>query len=144
MAVHRRRSASEECAQHDYSRSPGIQFSVEASGLARTVVHGTLAAATCAALLEARQAAGLLDHPLIIDARDATVELSLAEVRTLAARVRTMRQRMAVGPTAFVACGDLSYGLARMYASFDEVEGLHGFGVFRTIEEAEHWIWDVT
>ena len=144
MAAHGRGSSPVERPHQASTASPGIQFSVEASGLARNVVHGTLAAANCEALLEARQAAGLLDHPLIIDARDATIELTLSEVRTLAARVRAVRERVAVGPTAFVASGDLSYGVARMYASFDEVEGLHGFGVFRTIEEAEHWIWGIT
>ena len=143
MAVHRGRSSGEERERPLPDRGTGISFSVDASGMMRTVLRGVITAPQCVAHMEAREAQGLLDRPQIVDARGARLALSTEELRTIATLAKATRRRGPVGPTALVASDDLVYGIARMYEGFDP-HGSMGFAVFRTIEEAEHWIWGVT
>lgn len=139
MAVHRRRGRGPHPPQARYESVPGITCSIDASGILRTTCSGALALPQLILHLQARERAGLLARPQVVDARDATLELSTADVRKLAALAREVRRRTAVGPTALVASRDLSYGIGRMYAGFDAPDSA-GFAVFRSMEEAERWL----
>jgi hypothetical protein len=139
MAVHRRRGQGPHSPEARYESVPGIACSIDASGILRTTFSGPLALPQLILHLQARERAGLLANPQVVDARDATLELSTADVRKLAALAREVRRRTAVGPTALVASRDLSYGIGRMYAGFDASDSA-GFAVFRSMEEAERWL----
>ena len=120
-----------------HESAPGIRFFVDALGVVRTTFSGTVGYTQMVLHLQAREAAGVLGLPQVIDAREAKLELSAAEVKAFAALIREFRERMPMGPTAVVAPADLDYGIARMYAGFDDSES---FAVFRSMGEADGWV----
>ena len=120
-----------------YESAPGIRFGVDAGGVVRTTFSGRIGYGQIVQHLHAREQRGVLGLPQVVDAREATMELTTAEVQEFAALVRSLRLRIPVGPTAVVAGGDLAYGIGRMYSGFDDSEQ---FAVFRSIAEAEAWI----
>lgn len=120
-----------------HESAPGIRFCVDPLGVVRTTLSGTIAYAQLVMHVQARERAGVLGRPQIIDAREARMELTCADARALAVLIREHRHDMRVGPTAVVAEYDLAYGIARMYGGFDDSER---FAVFRSMAEAEAWI----
>ena len=126
-----------DSSSSSHESAPGIRFSVDPLGVVRTTLSGMITYAHLVLHVQARERAGVLGRPQIIDARDARMELSCADARALAALVREHRQDRRIGPTAVVAETDLAYGIARMYGGFDDSER---FAVFRTMAEAEAWI----
>ena len=127
---------SESCPT-SHESAPGIRFRVDAAGIVRTALTGRVGFDQMVMHLHARERTGLLGQPQLVDARGATIELSGAEARALAARVRERGRDTPVGPTAVVADSDFMYGLARMYGGFADSGQ---FAVFRSMEEAEEWI----
>ena len=119
--------------------APGITFSVDAEGIVRTTMRGTITAADLAAHVRARASAQLLTSPQLIDARDAQLDLTTEDVRSLAALVGQLRSTGGTARTAFVAQQDFAYGMARMYAALG-VRYDPGFAVFRSLDEAESWL----
>jgi hypothetical protein len=73
-----------------------------------------------------------------IDATQAVVDLSAAEVRQLVELLRQLGQRNALGPTAVLVGDDLSYGIGRMVESL--VEDVCDVRPFRDLAEAEQWL----
>jgi len=73
----------------------------------------------------------------LIDFRQTrNVVLSHEEIRRLASR-------KIFGPRshrAFVVPGDFEYGLARMFATYREMQGEPGISIFRDIEKALAWL----
>lgn len=120
-----------------HESAPGIRFAVDPHGIVRTTLSGTIAFAHLVMHVQARERAGLLARPQIIDVGDARMDLTCADARALAALVRDHRNDMRIGATAVVAESDLAYGIARMYGGFDDSGR---FGVFRSMAEAEAWI----
>ena len=119
--------------------APGITFSVDAEGIVRTTMRGVIGAAALAAHVRARAGAQLLNSPQLVDARDAQLDLSTEDVRSLAALVGQLRSTGGTSRTAFVAQQDFAYGMARMYAALG-VRDDPGFAVFRSLDEAKSWL----
>ena len=127
---------SESC-QPSQESAPGIHFAVDALGVVRTTFEGTVGYDQLVLHLQARERAGVLAQPQLVDAREACIVLSTADVQAFAELTRGLRLRTPLGATAVVAGGDLGYGIARMNGGFDDSER---FAVFRSIAEAEAWI----
>jgi hypothetical protein len=77
------------------------------------------------------------DYRQMLDLRDLTsIPLDSAQIRQLA-------EEHVFEPDAhraFVVSTGLQHGLGRMFSAFREVEGEKNIGVFRTLEEAVHWL----
>ena len=137
---------TENCPESGDGRSepilsaPGIRYHLDASGIVRTTLSGTITANDLIAHSLARAAAGHLPRRQIVDARGARLALSTEDVKRIAALSKELRQRGPVGSTAFVAFDDLAFGMARMFSAYI-ADGT--FEVFRTIPEAEAWHWAV-
>jgi hypothetical protein len=137
MSARRHRTSESEGIVHQCG--PGISFRLDAQGILRTVMRGVIRLDDVLAYARARESAGLLDRPQVIDAAEARLDISSADVRTFADLARTTRQRAAVGRTAFVASQDFAYALGRMYSAFSGSDS-HDFAVFRSMAEADAWI----
>ena len=120
-----------------HESAPGIRFLVDELGVVRTTYSGAVGYAQMVLHLQEHERAGVLARPQVVDAREATLALSAAEVQAFASLTRELRLRTSVGPTAVVATADLVYGIARMYGAFDDSDS---FAVFRSMAEAEAWI----
>jgi hypothetical protein len=73
------------------------------------------------------------------DARGAAILLSAEEMRRLVPLVARLRDAHGQAKTAFVADSDVSFGMARMYATLS-ADSDSGFMVYRTIEEGDAWL----
>ncbi len=73
------------------------------------------------------------------DARGALVMLTAEETRRLVPLVARLREEHGQSRTAFIADSDVSFGMARMYATLS-ADTDTGFMVYRTIEEGEEWL----
>lgn len=81
---------------------------------------------------------GGLPFPELIDATRATVALSGAEVRRVVDLLRDLGHQSALGPTAVVVGGDVSYGVMRMLEIL--VEDVCIVRPFLSRLEAEEWL----
>lgn len=100
---------------------------------------GTLSAADILTYVQDPTAATWLSQPLLVDARQASFDLSSTEVHRLVSAVETLSRNILLGRTAVVTSGDLYYGVVRMY-SILAAEFHPGFRVFRCLDEAEQWV----
>ena len=75
----------------------------------------------------------------MFDARQATTNLTSAEVRHLVERMRSKAVVGTLGPTALVTTNDVVFGMARMYSLMSDTFD-HRFTVFRSMIEAERWL----
>jgi len=75
----------------------------------------------------------------LVDARDATTDLTAEQVRRLVQRAAHMLRTLDLGPTAIVTRSDVLYGMARMYSILAEGVGAAA-GVFRDVESAIRWL----
>ena len=116
-----------------------VHFEVDAAGIVRTTMRGTITVDQVIAHTRARATAGVLGSPQVVDAREAQLELSTADVREIADTVGRLRSGTARARTAFVVGSDFAYGMGRMYAVLAERDD-PGFAVFRSMEEAERWV----
>lgn len=82
---------------------------------------------------------GGLPLPELIDATEAAVALSGAEVRQMVDVLRGLGLHSALGPTAVVVGDDVSYGVMRMLEIL--VEDVCTVRPFRSRLEAEEWLW---
>jgi L-2-hydroxyglutarate oxidase LhgO len=73
------------------------------------------------------------------DARGALVMLTAEETRRLVPLVARLREEHGQARTAFIADSDVSFGMARMYATLS-ADTDSGFMVYRTIEEGDVWL----
>lgn len=76
---------------------------------------------------------------LIFDATGAVVNVTSADVRSLAALAAAKDQAL-TGPLAIVASHSGSFGLSRMYQAYSELNGRTNVGVFRSMGHAREWI----
>ena len=73
------------------------------------------------------------------DARNASVMLNAEEVRRIVPLIARLREEHGHARTAFIAESDVSFGMARMYATLS-ADTDSGFMVYRTIEEGDAWL----
>ncbi len=91
--------------------------------------------------LDQEEALRAVGDPEVFDATGATTDLTGAQVEALVRRGHAMLWRGAVGPTAFVADGDLAFGMARMYQPLAASDAVV-VGVCRDTADAERWLAD--
>jgi hypothetical protein len=97
---------------------------------------------TFADLLEHLAAEGREGHlgaAELFDARQATTNLTSAEVRQLVEQMRRKAAAGTLGPTALVTTNDVAFGMARMYSLMSDTFDQR-FTVFRSLTEAERWL----
>ncbi len=75
----------------------------------------------------------------LFDARGASVLLSAEETRRIVPLIARLREEHGQARTAFIADSDVSFGMARMYATL-AADSDSGFMVYRTIEEGTAWL----
>jgi len=80
-----------------------------------------------------------LEFSELFDAREATTNVTLEEVRLLARRAADMLRLVDLGATAIVTTNDVLYGMARMYSVLAESEGAAA-DVFSDVESASEWL----
>jgi hypothetical protein len=80
-----------------------------------------------------------LEVPELVDARGATTDLTVEQVRHLVRRAAEMVSLFDLGPTAIVTTNDVVYGMARMYSVLAEGQGAVA-DVFYDIESATQWL----
>jgi hypothetical protein len=73
------------------------------------------------------------------DARNATVMMNAEDVRRIVPLIARLREEHGHARTAFIAESDVTFGMARMYATLS-ADSDSGFMVYRTIEEGEAWL----
>ena len=73
------------------------------------------------------------------DARGAAVVMSAEEMRRIVPLIGRLREEYGPGRTAFIADSDVSFGMARMYATLS-ADTDSGFMVYRTIDEGDAWL----
>ena len=81
---------------------------------------------------------GSLWYQEMVDGREGTVRLTPAEIRQVVTRLRELRSRYRLGPTAVVVEDDFDYGMVRMLSVL--AEDICRIEVFRSMEEAEQWL----
>jgi hypothetical protein len=102
---------------------------------------GDLTADEIAAILELR-AGERRSYSLLFDFATGTRPASTGdELRAIAARVTALVNREGPrGPTAIVAHDEASFGMARMYETLCELNGIRNVRVFRSVVGAQDWI----
>lgn len=73
------------------------------------------------------------------DARNASVLMTAEETRRIVPLIARLREEHGHARTAFIAESDVSFGMARMYATLS-ADTDSGFMVYRTIEEGDAWL----
>ena len=73
------------------------------------------------------------------DARGAAIVMSAEETRRIVPLIGRLREEHGQARTAFIADSDVSFGMARMYATLS-ADTDSGFMVYRTIEEGDAWL----
>ena len=90
--------------------------------------------------MENRAEEGLIGYDQIFDARDAVLDLTGDQMRTLAwSTTRVVAGGVPYGCMAFVTNDATSFGMARMFGMLTEDSGLP-VQVFYDIDEAERWL----
>ncbi|MES3032427.1 MAG: hypothetical protein V4813_00365 [Gemmatimonadota bacterium] len=105
----------------------------------RVTATGDLRIEDMAALVTALAEQQCFGYTQRFDARAATVLLTAEETRRIVPLVARLREEHGQARTAFIAESDVSFGMARMYATL-AAETDSGFMVYRTIEEGDAWL----
>ena len=75
--------------------------------------------------------------PILFDLTEATLQISAAEVASLAEMTALEMKVAPLGPVALIATSDEVFGLSRMYQSHRTASGRPQVGVFRDQNSAE-------
>ncbi len=105
----------------------------------RVVAHGTIRLEDMVALVTALADAQCFSYPQLFDARDAVQGLSADEMRRFVPLVARLREEHGQARTAFIATSDVTFGMARMYATL-AADADSGFMVYRTMDEGTAWL----
>jgi hypothetical protein len=89
--------------------------------------------------VDAQEKEGLIAAAELFDARDATTNLTAAQVRNLVRRTDELLERVDIGDLAIVTNDQVGYGMARMYQLLCGDKPVH-VGVFREIDAARRWL----
>ena len=105
----------------------------------RVVATGDVRIEDLVALLSELAEARCLAFQQLFDARRGTLVLSAEEIRRLVSLTARLREEHGHARTAFVAESDVTFGLARMYATLAaDTDG--GFMVYRTMDDGAAWL----
>jgi hypothetical protein len=102
------------------------------------VARGSITYSEIVAHLEKERDDNGLPFAEIIEATQAYVALSAAEVRRVVDLLRDLGRHNALGPTAVITGNDFSYGIMRMLGIL--VEDVCAVRPFRDRGEAEEWL----
>lgn len=117
-----------------------IDHRIDASGkLIHATAKGILTIDEILKYVAARSAANALTYAELFDARDVTLDLSIADLHHIAKEMRQAVGTQTPGPTAVVTNSGFVYGLAQTYAAITRNDN-PAFAVFRDIEEARQWL----
>ena len=75
---------------------------------------------------------------MLVDISRSATSMTNEHLRSVARRFRSV-QAHGIGPVAIVAGSDFTYGMARAYSAYAEIEGI-GVRVFRTEDDALAWL----
>ena len=81
----------------------------------------------------------VLSYSQRFDARGSAVVMSAEEMRRIVPLIGRLREEHGPARTAFIADSDVSFGMARMYATLS-ADTDSGFMVYRTIDEGDAWL----
>jgi hypothetical protein len=102
-------------------------------------IFGDVLADDLVALGEGLATANLLNHPYLVDARSANLELTTNEVRNLVELTHRLLKGLPPTPVAFVTDRSSLFGMVRMYQIM--TSDIHpGFAVFKDYLDARDWL----
>ena len=102
------------------------------------VAVGAISLADVRSHIEEERAAGGLAYPELIDAREATPDVTAAEVRDVVDQLRHMALDETLGPTAIVVGSEVAFGMLRMLEIL--IEEVTIIRPFRDYEDAVRWL----
>ncbi len=105
----------------------------------RVVGNGDIRIEDLVALLSELAEKRYLTCTQLFDARRVTLVLSAEEIRRLVALTARLREEHGQARTAFIAESDVTFGLARMYATL-AADSDGGFMVYRTMQDGAAWL----
>jgi hypothetical protein len=115
-----------------------IRYSIDRlNGRLLTHADGIVTFDDISAHVDIEQREHNLNRPELIDARGATTNVTVEQVRRLVQRAANMLRVVEVGPTAIVT--DDPFTLARMYSLLTERDGIAA-EVFRDVASANRWL----
>lgn len=116
----------------------------QATQRVHVVGSGDIRLEDLAALLSELAESRCLGYTQLFDARGATLLVSAEEIRRFVTLTARLRDEHGQARTAFIAESDVTFGLARMYATL-AADSDSGFMVYRTIDEGNAWLgWRIT
>lgn len=89
--------------------------------------------------LQAKEESHVLDYAELFDARDVSLDFSVAELRRIADEVRRMMGTVVPGKVAVVTNNNFIYGLARTYQAITTSHNSR-LEVFKDFEAAREWL----
>lgn len=105
----------------------------------RVIANGDIRIEDMAALMSELADARCFAYSQLFDARDATLLLTAEETRRIVSLIGRLREEHGHARTAFVAASDVTFGMARMYATL-AADSDSGFMVYRTLDEGNAWL----
>ena len=102
------------------------------------VATGAITLADVRSHIEEERAAGGLAYPELIDAREASPDVTSAEVRDVVDQLRHMALDETLGPTAIVVASEVAFGMLRMLEIL--IEEVTIIRPFRDYDEAVRWL----
>ena len=109
------------------------------NGVIVTVARGIVSYAELVKHIDAKAKKGVAARAELFDARDVTLDLSLQELKQLAAKVKEAVGEQSPGKIAVVTNSAFIYGLARTYAELSRKDNPR-FEVFSDTQDAQAWI----
>ena len=104
-----------------------------------TTASGIVSLQDVLAHLDNKAGAGVLDFAEIFDARNVSMDLSIADLYTIQAAVRRTMGTMKPGRVAVVTNNNFIASLARTYLAITKDENPN-FSVFQQMDEAQAWM----
>jgi hypothetical protein len=104
----------------------------------RTTYLGIVTLADLVAYVRSLATEGLLKHPQLIDAREATLWLTESETRELSDLMTSLRALFGGAPVAFVPGNSASHRVARRYGEMGA--GSTRLELFEGVQAAERWL----
>jgi hypothetical protein len=111
----------------------------ERSGIVLTTARGIISFEDLMSHMEAKAHMKLSGAAELFDARDITLDLSLAQMRQLAQETENLLGSQQLDKTAVVTNSAFIYGLARAYAAVSRQDKSQ-FEVFSDVQDAQGWI----
>jgi hypothetical protein len=109
---------------------------------AKVIVTTATGIVSCADILDHIQAkvvSDVLSYAELFDARDVTLDVSVAELKSIAVKSREAIGKHQPGRVAVLTDSSFIYGLAKLYASLTEKDNPQ-FKIFQDMDAARSWI----